>query len=69
MKDVRSYFTEEKYRLLFESARSAYEELSGKDRIVIVSHIDADGLSSSAIAKFTLDRSGINNEIVFLKNI
>ncbi len=68
-KSPPSYFTDPRYSILFNHARSAYEELASKDRVIIVSHIDADGLSSSAIAKFTLDRAGIENKIVFIRNI
>ncbi|KAA8923395.1 DHH family phosphoesterase [Thermoplasma sp.] len=63
------YLDSDKYRQLFSIAREASDLISDQKRVVIVSHIDADGLSSSAIAKKTLDRAGIESEVVFIKNL
>ncbi|PYB68752.1 single-stranded DNA exonuclease RecJ [Thermoplasma sp. Kam2015] len=66
---IEKYLHDEKYRRLFGIARDVASIISEQKRVVIVSHIDADGLSSSAIAKRTLERSGIDTEVVFIKNV
>ena len=45
------------------------EKIRESSRIMLVSHIDADGLSSCSIAKKALDRLGIESEIKFIRNI
>ncbi|BAB60174.1 hypothetical protein [Thermoplasma volcanium GSS1] len=66
---LQEYFLEKKHRDLYEMAVAAREILRDQEKVVIVSHNDADGLSSSAIAKVTLDRAGISNEVIFVKNL
>ncbi|AGK60167.1 Single-stranded DNA-specific exonuclease [Archaeoglobus sulfaticallidus PM70-1] len=39
------------------------------DEVLIVTHIDADGITSGSIARITLDRLGIENEVVFVKQL
>ncbi len=40
-----------------------------QDRVLIVTHIDADGITSGSIAKEALERSGIENDIIFVKQL
>ncbi|CAC11667.1 conserved hypothetical protein [Thermoplasma acidophilum] len=64
-----TYLRIDEYRRLFGIAKDASRIIAEQRKIIIVSHIDADGLSSSAIAKTSLDRAGIENEVVFIKNL
>jgi single-stranded-DNA-specific exonuclease len=45
------------------------EHLDGAERVLLASHIDADGLTSAAIAAEALDRAGIAFETVFEKQL
>ncbi|MEF8881384.1 MAG: DHH family phosphoesterase [Halapricum sp.] len=50
---------------LDERAEAAAARLREADRILLASHIDADGLTSAAIASTALERAGITHEVVF----
>lgn len=50
-------------------ARACADRLSDADRILVVSHIDADGLTSAAIATVALKRAGIRVETAFAKQL
>lgn len=39
------------------------------DEVLVVTHIDADGITSGSIAKISLERAGIENDIIFLKQL
>ena len=54
---------------LAECATACAEALRGSDRVLVVSHIDADGLTSAAIATLTLERAGIPFEVAFSKQL
>ena len=54
---------------LRERARACAERLREADQVLAVSHIDADGLTSGAIASSMLERAGIDHEIVFEKQL
>jgi RecJ-like exonuclease len=49
--------------------RAAANVLKGSESILIVSHIDADGISAGAIASITADRLNLKRETVFLKKM
>lgn len=50
-------------------ARSCAEHLARAERVLLASHIDADGLTSAAIAAEALDRADIPFETVFEKQL
>jgi len=55
--------------LLEERAREVAQRLEGSDFVRIITHIDTDGICAGTVARSTLDREGIPNEIVFVKNL
>ena len=54
---------------LAERANLCAERLCAADRVLLASHIDADGLTSAAIASSALARAGIDHEVVFEKQL
>jgi len=50
---------------LEERARACADRLHGSESVLLASHIDADGLTSAAIATTALERAGIEHEVVF----
>ena len=50
-------------------AREIAELIKRQDDVLIVTHIDADGITSGAIAFESLNRAGIECDIVFIKNL
>lgn len=54
---------------LAEPAAACAERLVAADSVVVASHIDADGLTSAAIAATALERAGIPFETVFSKQL
>ncbi len=52
-----------------ERARACARHLLGADRVLLASHIDADGLTSAAVAASALERAGIPFETVFEKQL
>jgi len=54
---------------LDERARACAERLCGAEEVLLASHIDADGLTSAAIAATALERAGIPFEVVFRKQL
>ncbi len=54
---------------LDDRATACAEHLDGTERVLLASHIDADGLTSAAIAAEALDRAGITFETAFEKQL
>jgi RecJ-like exonuclease len=54
---------------LAEDAARCARRLAEADRVLLASHIDADGLTSAAIASTALERAGIPHEVVFEKQL
>ncbi|SMO55790.1 single-stranded-DNA-specific exonuclease RecJ [Halorubrum cibi] len=54
---------------LGDRARACAERLRAADRVLLASHIDADGLTSAAVASAALARAGIDHEVVFEKQL
>jgi RecJ-like exonuclease len=54
---------------LTERARACARRLTGGEEVLLASHIDADGLTSAAIAATALERAGIPFEVVFEKQL
>ncbi|ELY64647.1 DHH family phosphoesterase [Natronococcus jeotgali] len=54
---------------LAERATACAEHLRDRDRVLLASHIDADGLTSAAIAATALERAAIPFEAVFEKQL
>ncbi|MBP1922204.1 RecJ-like exonuclease [Halorubrum alkaliphilum] len=50
-------------------ARDCADRLRAADRVLLASHIDADGLTSAAIASTALERADIDHEVVFEKQL
>lgn len=50
-------------------ARECAERLGEADRVLVVSHIDADGLTSAGIATIGLERAGISVATAFAKQL
>jgi len=54
---------------LADTASACAERLRAADSVLLASHIDADGLTSAAIAATALERAGISFETVFSKQL
>jgi RecJ-like exonuclease len=54
---------------LAEDAARCAGRLAAADRVLLASHIDADGLTSAAVASTALERAGIPHEVVFEKQL
>jgi RecJ-like exonuclease len=54
---------------LAERARACAERLAAADEVLLASHIDADGLTSAAVASTGLRRAGIPFETTFAKQL
>ncbi len=54
---------------LADRARSCAHRIRAADEVLLVSHIDADGLTSAAIAARALERAGIPFEVEFAKQL
>ncbi len=54
---------------LEERATACAEYLHDQERVLLASHIDADGLTSAAIAACALERAGLEFETVFEKQL
>ncbi|WP_435196710.1 DHHA1 domain-containing protein [Natronomonas sp. EA1] len=54
---------------LAERAAACAERLRATDRVLLASHIDADGLTSAAVAATALERAGLPFEVVFKKQL
>jgi RecJ-like exonuclease len=54
---------------LADRADACAERLLDADRVLLASHIDADGLTSAAVASTALQRAGIRFETVFKKQL
>ncbi len=54
---------------LAERAGACADRLRAADRVLLTSHIDADGLTSAAIASAALARASIDHEVVFEKQL
>ncbi len=55
--------------LVKEAARKVAQRLRDASSVMIISHIDADGISSGSIASNVLDHIGIENQIRFVKKL
>ena len=58
-----------KLRELLKRANKLKSYLKSESEVLVVSHIDADGITSAAIALQTLERMGIDCKYVFLKQL
>ncbi len=56
-------------REVLKRAREIAEVLRKQDEVLVVTHIDADGITSGAIAIESLRRAGIEGKILFVKNL
>ena len=54
---------------LAETARGCAARLYDAESVLLASHIDADGLTSAAIASAALERAGIPHDVVFKKQL
>src|SRR5512137_2006689 len=52
-----------------EDARKVAAILRGREKVKVVTHIDADGICAGAIASLSLDRAGVKNEVGFVKQL
>ena len=52
-----------------DRADACADRLRESDRVLLASHIDADGLTSAAIASTALERAGLPHEVVFEKQL
>ncbi|PSP51946.1 recombinase RecJ [Halobacteriales archaeon QH_1_68_42] len=50
-------------------ARECAERLLAAEEVLLASHIDADGLTSAAVASTALSRAGLPHEVVFKKQL
>lgn len=51
------------------SAERAAEKLRSSSSVLVVGHIDADGITATSIASLALTRAGIPNEVRFVKKL
>jgi len=54
---------------LDDRADRCAQRLLDSERVVLASHIDADGLTSAAIASIALERAGVPHEVIFKKQL
>jgi single-stranded-DNA-specific exonuclease len=54
---------------LDERARDCARRLQDADRVLLASHIDADGLTSAGVASTALERASIPHDVVFKKQL
>jgi single-stranded-DNA-specific exonuclease len=54
---------------LAEPARACAQRLCAAESVLLASHIDADGLTSAAVASTALERAGISHDVVFKKQL
>ncbi len=54
---------------ILKRAREIAELIRMQDDVIVVTHIDADGITSGAIALESLNRMGVEADIVFVKNL
>ncbi|MDB9233913.1 single-stranded-DNA-specific exonuclease RecJ [Halorubrum ezzemoulense] len=54
---------------LADRATDCADRLREADRVLLASHIDADGITSAAVASTGLARAGIDHEVVFEKQL
>ncbi len=59
----------EKMVLMQERATKCAEEIKKHDEVQLVSHIDADGITSAAIIAKALERADIGYEMMFIKQL
>ncbi|MDY0385609.1 MAG: DHH family phosphoesterase [Methanolobus sp.] len=59
----------ENMAMIAEHARECAEEIKKYEEIQLVSHIDADGITSAAIISKALERAGIGSEMMFVKQL
>jgi len=59
----------EKFQQLSELCKSPAEEIKKKKNLLVVSHVDADGLTSAAIVCTALDRCGIDFQPKFFRQL
>ncbi|MBN1235907.1 MAG: DHH family phosphoesterase [Methanotrichaceae archaeon] len=58
-----------KFRELCELCKSPAEEIKKKNNLLVVSHVDADGLTSAAIVCTALDRCGLDFQPKFFRQL
>jgi len=54
---------------LSRQARAIAEQILDCDRAIVVSHIDADGISAASVASSALANAEIEHEVIFLKKL
>lgn len=54
---------------MLERAKKISSVIDKNDEVLVVTHIDADGITSGSIAKISLERSGIDCKIIFVKQL
>ncbi|WP_435348067.1 DHHA1 domain-containing protein [Haloarchaeobius sp. HRN-SO-5] len=54
---------------LADRAAACADRLRAAEEVLLASHIDADGLTSAAVASSALERAGISHEVVFEKQL
>lgn len=54
---------------LADCARACARRLADSEELLLASHIDADGLTSAAIASKALERAGLSHAVVFKKQL
>jgi RecJ-like exonuclease len=54
---------------LHDRAVACARRLRAADSVLLASHIDADGLTSAAVASTALDRAGVPHDVVFSKQL
>ena len=55
--------------MFLDRAKEVALRVKNSDFVRVITHIDTDGISAGAVAKSALDREGISNEIIFIKNL
>ncbi|HPT37667.1 MAG TPA: DHH family phosphoesterase [Methanothrix sp.] len=69
MQNQNSQEIAEKYRALCELCRSPAQEIRRKKDLLIVSHVDADGLTSAAIICTAVERCGLDYRSMFFRQL
>lgn len=61
--------SEDRFARLLQLCRAPADEIRRQKEVLVVSHIDADGLTSAAIACLALERCSIDHRVLFFRQL
>jgi single-stranded-DNA-specific exonuclease len=69
MKEAVARFMSSVPEGLWRDALEAAKAIDGRSRVIVATHIDADGIAAAAIATTALERKGTKHEVRFFKKL